>query len=146
MGVTKAMITVRSFDRPAEWALFDPKTGELGPRQRGDTADGAGVYGEPAGVLVVLYRERGVLRLRLGKQDFVADGELEVHYMREGGRRVLTVGGTTLGYAAPDSAADAAEDPMLPFLEGERSDLGLFVVDVLGDPARMHTIYRPDRT
>ncbi|MFF3322752.1 hypothetical protein [Streptomyces sp. NPDC002889] len=89
----------------------------------------------------MLYRARGVLRPRLAERDVVADGDLETRHERDGDRCRPTVGSMSVEYPVPETVVDPAEDPT-PFVAAEHFDLGLFVVNVLGDPARREIVYR----
>ena len=138
------MITVMSFDRFGEQAPFDTGTALLGPVSRPtrspDLTGIAGHYGHLGDTLAVLYRVGGTLRLLLDDQDIPVTEGLEMRH--EHGETVnrLTVGTRHIDYPRP--AAELDEDDLTAFAELEQFDLGLFLANVLGDPARRDRMYR----
>lgn len=138
------MITVMSFDRFGEQAPFDTGTARLGPASRPsgtpDLAGIAGHYGHLGETLAVLYRVGGTLRLLLGDQDIPVTEGLEVRHERGETLNRLTVGTRRIDYPRPADELD--EDDPTAFAEAEQFDLGLFLANVLTDPARRDRMYR----
>ncbi|MFJ6480953.1 hypothetical protein ACIQK6_12640 [Streptomyces sp. NPDC091682] len=139
------MMIIRSFDRYGEWAGFEPATGSLEVHGRGEPTppgapDPTGHYGTLGDVPVVFYRHGATLHLRIGDQEIGLGSSPEARHERLGGRCRLTIGSTSVVYAAPATLIDPAEDPT-PFAEPEDFDIGLFIVNVLEDPARRDSLY-----
>ncbi|MER5778300.1 hypothetical protein ABT144_29195 [Streptomyces sp. NPDC002039] len=138
------MITVMSFERFGEQASFDPGTGMLGPvSSRTGSLDHTGIggtFGQLGDTLAVLYRADGPLRLLLGDQDIVVMEGIEVRHERGETVNRLTVGTHHIDYSRP--ADELNEDDLTACAEPEDFDLGLFLANVLGDPARCNVMYR----
>ncbi|MFD7256752.1 hypothetical protein [Streptomyces sp. NPDC059874] len=139
------MITVDSFERFGEQAPFDPVTASLGPvsRRAGSLDDSgkiAGHFGRLGETLAVLYRSEGTLRLLLGDEDIVITGGVEVRHERGHTFNRLTVGTRHIDYPRPADELD--ENDLTACAEPEDFDLGLFLANVLGDPARCERMYR----
>ncbi|MFD7629704.1 hypothetical protein ACFV7Q_27390 [Streptomyces sp. NPDC059851] len=137
------VITVVSFENFGEQARFDPGTAALGPvsGRTGplDNSGIAGTFGRLGDILAVLYRAEGALRLLLGDEDIAVVEGLEVRHERGEIFNRLTVGTRHLDYPRPST--ELAEDDMTAFAEPEDFDLGLFLANVLGDPARCGRMY-----
>jgi hypothetical protein len=115
------------FGVPSE---FNPRTGAL---QAAPTAPGrvSGLYGEIAGVPVVLYRRHGRLELRIGGSTIDLDGPVIVELATVAYRTTrfaLVQGGHRLGELTYRS---------LP----EELDFGAYLRDVLADPQRRAQVF-----
>ncbi|WP_030765926.1 MULTISPECIES: hypothetical protein [unclassified Streptomyces] len=142
------MIIVQPFDHYGERAGFEPVTGSLVVHGRNQPApDGepspTGHYGRLGDVLVVFYRFDDDLRLRIGDREIALGDGSEARHERLEDRCRLTIGNSSVEYAAPRGLIDPAEDPT-PFAEPEDFDIGLFVVSVLGSPSRRTSLYMPE--
>ncbi|NXY95496.1 hypothetical protein HYE82_14075 [Streptomyces sp. BR123] len=138
------VITVVSFGNFGEQTRFDPGTAALGPVSGRslplDHGEIAGTFGRLGDTLAVLYRAEGALRLLLGDEDIAVVDGLEVRHERGEIFNRLTVGTRHLDYPRPSNELDV--DDMTAFAEPEDFDLGLFLANVLGDPARCDLMYR----
>ncbi|WP_327412069.1 hypothetical protein [Streptomyces sp. NBC_01233] len=138
------MITVVSFEAFAERAPFDPGTAVLGPvsHRSGplDHSGIAGTFGRLGDTLAVLYRAGGTLRLLLGAEDIAVTEGLGARHERGETLNRLTVGTRHIDYPRPADELD--EDDLTALAEPEDFDLGLFLANVLSDPARCDRVYR----
>ncbi|MEV0643827.1 hypothetical protein AB0I28_01050 [Phytomonospora sp. NPDC050363] len=136
---------VQSHDTWGETAEFDPRTGEL----RGVTSyataterDRAGVafdglYTRKIGRLTLLYREGGGLVLWLAGRPWPATAET-VRWSKRLGLATLSVdGGPGIRYMP----TGRIPFDLTPFVEDEDFDFGLYVHNVLADPARASRIF-----
>jgi hypothetical protein len=137
--------------RHAEVADFDPKTGALARRERTSEDDGEpirGLYADLDGETAVFYRgDDGQLRLRVGDVvcPFGADpggftwssdrGRSAIAIQNAKGERI------DVQYDVPDWPPPSLD--LTPFIEREHFDFGLFVRNVLADPARAQRLYGP---
>lgn len=148
---------VESYDRFDDVGDYDAESGNLVEFSRShadgrDTVVGPvrGHFARVDGVLAVLYRDRGVLWLRLGEHVREFDsGRSEVRWERSGKRarmRVVDEGEqvTSVEYVPGPWKATVAGDDPTPFVEREDWDFGLFVYNVLTDDGRRHRIYTVD--
>jgi hypothetical protein len=145
---------IHSRDRFADVASYDPVTGALDEHKRavcehdGPDHIPEGHYARLAGTLVVFYRLNGSLWLRMG--DTVTNlnpSSTEVRWDKQGAVSRLTLfsdGGViaTLQYEPRFSSTPydfGMEEP------GD-FDFGLFISNVLADPAWRGRIYEPELT
>ncbi len=136
---------VASHDAWANLAEFDSVTGALREFARGDVEEAAvqGHYARLSGTTAVLYWVSGSLWLRLG--DVVRDvgGEtVEVEWAASGGRASLSLAEDGEQVASVHyTPGPYFEDDPTPAVKAEDFDFGLFVRNVLADPARRARIY-----
>lgn len=139
---------IESFDRFDAVATFDPSTGRLVESSRAAFREGhgppSGHYARLAGTLAVLYRDGGVLHLRLGDYDGAIESRrARVRWSHDHGVSSLTViehGATVAEVEYRPGPLSVAGDPT-PFVESEDWDFGLFVRNVLADGGRSERIY-----
>jgi hypothetical protein len=125
-----APLVVRPFAGFGVPSEFNPRTGAL---QAAPAAPGrvSGLYGEIAGVPVVLYRRHGRLELRIGGSTIDLDGPVIVELATVAYRTTrfaLVQGGHRLGELTYRS---------LP----EELDFGAYLRDVLADPQRRAQVF-----
>jgi hypothetical protein len=130
---------------------FDPSRGSLNTLSRsrlGLTADTPvqGHFGKLGCRRALLYRHRGALLLRVGKQEVDLDDRTQVELERGWWHNVVRVvrAGRVLvraPYRRPWIFPPLAWDPTA-FVEEEHFDFGLFVHNVASDPARRERMYR----
>lgn len=138
---------VHSHDRYLDVGEFDPLTGELveSVRDPAGYADGpSGHYARLAGTLVVLYRDRDDLWLRIGNTAQSLDQErASVVCERTGSasRLSLSVDGRELATVEYPAGEGGGPDDPTPFAEPKDFDFGLFVKNVLHDERRRRGIY-----
>jgi hypothetical protein len=147
------MLTVRSQDKFDEFADLDPATGFMQPFQvsgnAAETIETSGWYSQLAGQLVSLFAFAGDLYLRLNEKPYRLDESRRVEYSRHENESNLTLLErgqiiATLSYAPVEISPPLDEDPT-GFIDEEDFDFGLFLSNVLENPARREILLKRTR-
>jgi hypothetical protein len=145
---------IHSFDRFGEVRHLDSTTGALTPAATsrvGTATTVHGHYGWLGDTLVLFYRNREALLLRIGASIAPIDNTTSITYNRVKDRRVLEVIDKATGaiaarleYTLPKPVVAPEDDPT-PFAEPEDFDFGLFISNIANDPQRRSRIYRNNK-
>jgi hypothetical protein len=139
---------VRSHDRFIRYGLFDPDSGSLETRTRAPSREPdqvvEGHFASLAGEMVIFYRKDAYLYVGCGGNRWPAD-EATIRWEPERGHsRFAVVEGDREVFALTYSMDFPGPELVTSFSEPEDWDFGLFIYNVVNDPARAARIYRQE--
>jgi hypothetical protein len=142
---------MRSNDKFAELFVLDPRAGTLRKVMRADNPDIAAMHiagccKELNDSILCVYRENGNVRLRVDDETFDFD-EITVFWREDdyGNRTLRLSSGKQVVYEAKYRIDDVDElcIDMVPMLEEDDVDFGLFLYQIFLDKDRRSRIYPP---